>query len=227
MAPTISRTALWFNSITAVNRLLGCLLVAGGVFAILSFYQLELLTRFLLFWNTFCGCLISVCWITFFITPSQALRVEAQKQDESRPVIFGIVLLSLCIGLFATLLLLRSTNPVMVNKSLHYGASLISVALSWILLHTTFTLRYAHLYYTPHPEDPLLPAGGLQFPEEAQPDYLDFAYFSFVLGMTFQVADVNITSRQLRRLALLQGLIAFVFNTIVVALTINGIANLR
>jgi uncharacterized membrane protein len=227
VVPKISRSALWFNSITAVNRLLGCLLLAGGVFGILSYYQLELFTRLMISWDSFCLVLISVCWITFFITPTKLLGVEAQKQDESRPVIFVIVLLSLCIGLLATLVLLRSDDTTLISKGLHYGASMIGVVLSWILLHTTFTLRYAHLYYTQHPNNPALHAGGLRFPEEAYPDYLDFAYYSFVLGMTFQVSDVNITSKQFRRLALLQGLIAFVFNSIVIALTINGIANLR
>ena len=227
MDPTISKTALWFNSISAVNRLLGCLLFAGGVFGILSYYHLELLTRLMISWDSFCLGLISVCWITFWITPTKALAVEAQEQDESRPAIFVIILLSLCIGLLATLILLKSSDTTLIKKGLHYGASMVGVVLSWILLHTTFTLRYAHLYYMQHPDNPAMPSGGLKFPEEEHPDYLDFAYYSFVLGMTFQVSDVNITSRQLRRLALLHGLIAFVFNSIVIALTINGIANLR
>ena len=73
--------------------------------------------------------------------------------------------------------------------------------LSWFLIHTIFTLRYAHIFYGDDDEKPEMHAGGLEFPGDKKPDYLDFAYFSFVLGMTFQVSDVQITSKQLRRIS--------------------------
>jgi len=93
-----------------------------------------------------------------------------------------------------------------------------------LLIHTSFTLRYAHIFYGDHETKPNMHAGGLDFPGDALPDYLDFAYFSFVLGMTFQVSDVQITSRRFRRLALLHGMISFVFDTTMIALTINILA---
>jgi uncharacterized membrane protein len=102
-----------------------------------------------------------------------------------------------------------------------------AVLCSWTLIHTLFTLRYAHLFYT-YPERPgesheknIL---ALEFPGTTMPDYLDFAFFSFVLGMTFQVSDVQITSPKLRRLALLHGFLSFVYNTIIIALSINIIS---
>ena len=95
---------------------------------------------------------------------------------------------------------------------------------SWFLIHTTFALRYAHIYYGHHETKPNTHAGGLEFPEDEQPDYLDFAYFSFVLGMTFQVSDVQITSKRFRKMAMFHGLISFGFNTIMIALTINLMA---
>jgi uncharacterized membrane protein len=80
-------------------------------------------------------------------------------------------------------------------------------------------MRYAHEYYTR--TDGTKIDDGLQFPSEDRPDYWDFVYFAVVLGMTFQVSDVQITSRKLRRLATLHGFLGFVFNTVIIAVTVN------
>ncbi len=87
-------------------------------------------------------------------------------------------------------------------------------------------MRYAHIYYGDHKTNPGVHTGGLVFPNEDKPDYLDFAYFSFIVGMTFQVSDVVITLARLRKLVLLHSILAFGFNTVIVALTINVIASL-
>jgi uncharacterized membrane protein len=88
-------------------------------------------------------------------------------------------------------------------------------------------MRYAHLFYGDHHNKDADKIGsGLEFPGDEKPDFIDFAYFSFVLGMTFQVSDVEISSRKIRRLSLLHSLIAFIFNTVIVALTINALAGL-
>jgi uncharacterized membrane protein len=89
----------------------------------------------------------------------------------------------------------------------------------------TFALRYAHEYYARDEGGPDVDRG-LDFPNENEPDYLDFLYFALVLGMTFQVSDVQITSRKLRRIATLHGLLSFLFNTVIVALTVNIAAGL-
>jgi uncharacterized membrane protein len=96
---------------------------------------------------------------------------------------------------------------------------------SWLMMQASFALRYAHEYYSRSPGRPDID-GGLSFPSEDHPDYMDFMYFALVLGMTFQVSDVQITSRKLRRLAALHGLLSFLFNTIIVALTVNLAAGL-
>ena len=100
------------------------------------------------------------------------------------------------------------------------SSDLITLLLSWLLIHAVFALRYAHEYYTRSSDAPALD-GGLEFPQEGSPDYWDFFYFSVVLSMTFQVSDVQITSRKLRRLATLHGMLGFMFNTVIVALTVN------
>ena len=93
--------------------------------------------------------------------------------------------------------------------------AILTIVLSWIVVHTTFALHYAHDYYSG------TQAGGLAFPGDDKPDYWDFVYFSFVVGMTAQVSDVGITSKAIRRTATAHGVISFFFNTALLALTIN------
>jgi uncharacterized membrane protein len=101
------------------------------------------------------------------------------------------------------------------------------IILSWFLVHTTYTVHYAHQYYDTAPGDTTKDARGLEFPGDEAPDYIDFAYFAFVIGCCFQVSDVEVSSRIIRRSVLLHQLISFGLNTFVVALTINLIAGLR
>jgi uncharacterized membrane protein len=177
-------------------------------------------------WDAFCITLLGLNWIVFFSTPPEAVRRQAQRQDESRSSIFVLVLSAVCASLLGILLLMRPAGDPVVHKDLHRAISLLGIALSWILLHTIFTLHYAHLYYTEPDAAPDAQIGGLDFPAEQRPDYLDFAYFSFVIGMTFQVSDVSVSARPMRRFVLLHSLLSFVFNTIVVALTISVLSNL-
>jgi len=109
----------------------------------------------------------------------------------------------------------------------HIALSVSAVVISWLLVHTVFTLRYAHFYfYDARDVERREVAGGLIFPGKGSPCYMDFAYFSFVIGMTCQVSDVQISSTKIRRLALLHGLISFAFNTAILAMFVNIIAGL-
>ena len=94
------------------------------------------------------------------------------------------------------------------------------MALSWACLHTVFTLRYARAYYSGKT------AGGINFNEESPPDYRDFAYVSFTIGLTFQVSDTNLASKQIRRIALRHALLSFLFGAVIISLTINLVASL-
>ncbi|HYP62769.1 MAG TPA: DUF1345 domain-containing protein, partial [Acidocella sp.] len=100
-----------------------------------------------------------------------------------------------------------------------------TLILSWATTHLIFTYRYAHEYYS-YDLGYKTVDGGIQFPQDELPDYFDFVYFSFCLGMTFQVSDCNVTSKKLRRLATLQGMIGFIFNTVILALSVNIAASL-
>ncbi len=185
---------------------------------------------FMASWIAFAGTTLIIIWATILILHPKEIAFVASEEDNTRLLIFVFVIGAAFISLFAIILLLQSA-PSAKGLSHHILLSTLSVFCSWTLIHTVFTLRYAHLYYTfpsrQHLEIGEEPHGGLDFPGDMKhPDFLDFAYFSFVLGMTFQVADVSITGRTIRRLALLHGFIAFVYNTIIVALSINIISGM-
>ena len=108
-------------------------------------------------------------------------------------------------------------------RAVHVGLVAATLVASWLVTHVVFALRYAHEYYEASPGGL---RGGLDFPGGEPPDYWDFLYFAVVIGMTFQVSDVQITDRSLRRLALVHGMLGFLFNTVIVALTVNLAAGL-
>ncbi|HEY4107358.1 MAG TPA: DUF1345 domain-containing protein [Puia sp.] len=188
---------------------------------------MEGMTRVMIGWDCFCICMIVISGIIFSSMRPRQIRVLAKKEDAGRIVVFIIVLIAILGSLLGVLLLLQNKNHWLLRKGLETGIYLAGVICSWILLHTMFAYRYALLYYGEHPMDPDIHTVGLQIPNELWPDYLDFAYFSFVIGMTFQVSDIEISSRTIRRVALLHGLLSFLFNTVIVALTINVIVDLK
>lgn len=215
-----------------VNRLHGWhKLLISILFGLLVFFlvptpELTFRTHVSLGWNAGCLVFLILSWITFFTITSDQIRQQCRKQDETQIVIFVLILVATIASFSAVLLLLTSKDSGLMQE-IQLITGIISMMFSWILVHTIFALRYAHLYYGNDKENPDTHAGGLIFPEDEKPDYLDFAYFSFVVGMTFQVSDVEISSKLLRRINLLHGFISFIFNTFVVALTINIIAGLH
>jgi uncharacterized membrane protein len=117
------------------------------------------------------------------------------------------------------LILLRAGSATGGNKAYLITLGVVSVALSWALVHGVFTLRYARSYYGP-------PVGGIDFNEDDPPSYLDFAYLALTIGMTFQVSDTNLTNKAIRRIALGHALLSYVFGAVIVALVINVVSSL-
>jgi uncharacterized membrane protein len=107
------------------------------------------------------------------------------------------------------------------SRAPYFTLAVVTILVSWTFIHAIFALHYAHEYYGEDAE-----GGGLQFPNDARPDYWDFVYFAFVIGMTFQVSDVAVTSKVLRRLVVAQGAVSFVFNVAILALVVNVAAGL-
>ncbi len=181
----------------------------------------------LLGWDSFCLCFLVLSWAGFFKPYSSSdMRREAQLQNEKGIIVFVLSLLATLAGFLTVFLLLLGRKEHYTELSLLLVTAFLGLLLSWTLVHTLFTVRYAYMFYADHRQHPEVHAGGLEFPEEPHPRFLDFAYFSFVIGMTFQVSDVAVSSSRLRKVVLLHGLLSFGFNTIIVALTINLIAGL-
>jgi len=186
--------------------------------------QLREATVLVAAWIAYAGCFLALAW-TEILAESSTRSQRAVEQDTGGPAMFIAVTSAACASLLAVLLLLGRMKGSVDSSELvaHLLLSLLAVGCSWGLLHTVFTFRYASLFYRGAQDSK---GGGLSFPHERHPDYLDFGYFSFVIGMTFQVSDVQVTSHRIRRLAFLHGVLSFMFNTLVVAVTINIIAGL-
>ncbi|GAB3793075.1 DUF1345 domain-containing protein [Dyella agri] len=151
-------------------------------------------------------------------TPAH-MRLQAKAQDTGRwgilwsaVVLSGVVLVALGTELHAAK---GGGLPAL-------GVGALSVVLSWLFLNIMFALHYAHGFYGDFGEK----HAGLEFPDTPKPDYWDFTYFAIVIGMTFQVSDVQISSRYLRRVALLHSVIAFFFNVFIIAITVNIVAGM-
>src|SRR3569623_1090312 len=171
----------------------------------------------LITWMAFSISVIVMIWIAFLSSHPRDVRKIAKLQDSNRVMLFGFVIISSMISLAAVYFLLKSAKAHGSHTDTHIFLATTAVIVSWWLVHTTFTTRYAHMYYDTDKDDGSpRKGGGLQFPDECEPDYLDFVYFAFVVGMTFQVSDVEISSREIRRLVWLHGLISFAFNTVIV-----------
>jgi uncharacterized membrane protein len=204
----------------------------GLCIALLTFlliYQtgLDRLIKAMITWIAFAFSFNFASWLVFFNRTPLQMRERARQEDGNRVFVFLVILISCFASMFAVLLLVLSKDAGGTPKIIYVPVSIATMLFSWALVHTTFCFHYAHLYYDDAEDDTEIHAGGLDFPSEKRPDYLDFVYFSYGIGMTFQVADVNITSRTFRRMALLHGMVSFWFNTFVVALTINLIAGLK
>jgi len=141
------------------------------------------------------------------VKPIGALKIH---RSSTRLVVMAVL------GIAAVLLETRTTAG---QQGIQAGVAVLSVALSWVLLHTLFTLRYASLYYSGVD-------GGVDFNQAAPPSYGDFAYLAFTLGMTFQVSDTNIEDHSVRMTALRHGLLSYLFGSVILATLINLVAGL-
>ena len=190
-------------------------------------FRMENMTRIMIGWDSFSICMLIISVILFTSMHPREIRVLAKTEDAGRIVVFVIILIATIGSLAGVIVLLDNKSGWILGKGLETFIYISGVTCSWFLLHTIFTYRYALLYYGDHPINPDEKNVGLQIPHELWPDYLDFAYFAFIIGMTFQVSDIEISSRKIRRVALLHGMLSFLFNTVIVALTINVIVDLK
>lgn len=217
----------WVHRLPSIYKLLVSFAIATIISVSLLAVPMEGMTRIMIGWDIFSICMIIISGVIFSTMRPRQIRVLAKQEDAGRIVVFFIVLVAILGSLMGVLLLLQNKEAWKLSKGLETFVYITGVICSWVLLHTMFAFRYAVLYYGDHPLDPDQHTVGLQIPNELWPDYLDFAYFSFVIGMTFQVSDIEISSRHIRRVALVHGMISFLFNTVIVALSINVVAELK
>ncbi len=190
-------------------------------------HRLDPTVRALFGWD--CGVILYLLLILGMMARSDPdrMRRRAAVQDQGRWAVLVAVLAGALFSMLAVVFIQKSAKAAGGEPVIFLSLVAGTILLSWFLAHMVFTLHYAHAYYGPASDendaDGLI--GGLEFPGDQQPDYWDFMYFSFVVGMTCQVSDVQISGRPIRRLALIHGIVSFFFNTIILALTINVIAS--
>ena len=148
-----------------------------------------------------------------------SMRTQAREQDAGR---WGVLWSGVVLSTVVLVALSNELHAAKAGGALAIAVGALSVVLSWLFLNTMFAMHYAHGFYGDFGDK----HSGLDFPDTEEPDYWDFAYFAIVIGMTFQVSDVQITSRYLRRVALLHSVIAFFFNVFIIAITVNIVAGL-
>jgi uncharacterized membrane protein len=161
-----------------------------------------------------------------FTCGADRIHARAERRDDSRAVILFIILLAIAASFAAIAGLIGEAKlPAtgQTQKALLAGLAVVTIMTSWGVTQFVFALHYAHDYYRPDEGDE---ANGLLFPECQDPDYWDFLYFAVSIGATSQTSDTQIRSRALRRLVTLHAVIAFFFNTAVLALTVNIAASL-
>lgn len=206
-------------------------LILSVVLSTLPFFLFKKNVSFLLLsmvsWIVFTLTFLICSWIVIVKRTVPQIRKKATEDDGSVFFVFFMVLISSFAGMLTVLLIIISKDSAVRDSVLFLPTCILGMILSWVMVHTIYVFHYAHEYYDDtRDKNGKKYVGGLIFPDENEPDYLDFAYYSFGLGCTFQVADVNITSRKIRRITMFHGLLAFILNTFVVALTINLIAGL-
>lgn len=209
----------------AFLRIIASICIGAIVGIVSDFLKLPLIESMQLAWISFGLSYFIQCIISFFKIQSHQISDRARDEDLGIWLQFGLMVVACGTALF-TLLFWSQSKELGTSESPMNGLLFIgSVALAWIIVHLSFTFRYAHLYYGDDNEKYSKHIKGLDFPEDDAPDYFDFAYYSFTIGMTFQVSDVTIRTKGLRRLTLIHSLVSFLFNTILIALTINELVN--
>ena len=204
---------------SAVRRILTAFVlgtaVAVPVAAITSWWLLPLLA-----WDFACIVYATREWLTIWRADATATARLAVREDPTRTVADLVVQAAAIASLAAVgVVLVQAGHRHGAEQVLLAALGVVSVALSWFVIHTVYTLRYARLYYTP-------PEGGVQFNSSERPCFSDFAYLAFTLGMTFQVSDTNLQTNRFRKLALGHTLLSYLFGTVILAATVNLIVSL-
>jgi len=171
-------------------------------------------------WDLAAITLLSWTWLVVWPMGAHETKTHATREDPSRPLgdflVLGAAVASLAaVGFF----LVQASDAKGVTQSMLAAVAVVTIAFSWLLIHTIYALRYAQLYYTGAD-------GGVDFNEPTPPRYIDFAYLAFTVGMTFQVSDTDLKKLAVRATVLRHALLSFVFGSLILATTVNLVAGL-
>jgi len=208
--------AAFWSPRRALGRLL-IAVVAGSVVAALVPGRVGGPLRTVAGWDAAAVVLLALVWrIILKAGPEETAR-RAAAEDVGRSFVWAVVVLASTVSIFAATVALRNARLMAPRAERELALlCLLAVVTAWCLCHTTYTVRYAHLYYRDDGD-----LGGLGFPGTEMPCLLDFAYYAFTIGMCFQVSDVTVTQHRMRRATLGHALLSFAFNTAVLALALN------
>jgi len=194
------------------------LFISLGIGALVSvvltvFTDWRTATRLLVGWDIYVGLYLALVAHLMSGAEIERIRARAAVEDEGQ---FAILMLTVVAALASLGAIFSELGIGAGRRPAHVVLAALTILLSWAFIHTIFALHYAHEFYD---EDI---GGGLAFPGgETEPDYWDFVYFSFVIGMTSQVSDVGVTHKEIRRTVAAHGVVSFVFNAALLALTVN------
>ena len=174
-------------------------------------------TKLLFGWNVAIALYLALALYLMWRSDVHRIRRRAAMQDESQITILVLTVAAAMASLAAIFSELGTANGA-TRQPAQLILATATIVLSWAFIHVMFALHYAHEYYGDG-RDHII--GGLSFPDDKEPDYWDFMYFSFVIGMCAQVSDVTVSSKSIRRTVLAHGIISFLFNAALLALTVN------
>ena len=197
-------------------------LFAAAVFGLTVFPMLPTVwrfaTRLLVGWDAGVALYLALVYHLMAVSHVGHIRLRARVEDEGRIAILVLTAAAALASLGAIVAELGSSSTNgSARPPAHLILATVTIVMSWAFTHTIFALHYAHDFY----QEEGGKGGGLAFPGGEEPDYWDFVYFSFVIGMTSQVSDVAIISKTMRRTAAAHGIVSFVFNAALLALTVN------
>jgi uncharacterized membrane protein len=202
-------------------RLLVSVAIGVAVTLVSAATDWRLASRVLIGWDVGIGFYLISTYLLVSRSTVNEIRRRAAIQDEGAAALLVLVPAAAIASLVA--IVAKVANPESATGWIDLAFGMGTILLSWLFLHIVFALHYAHEYYGERSDDQI---GGLKFPGQQGPDYWDFVYFSFVIAMTSQVSDVAITSKVIRRVATIHGVLSFFFNVSVLALTVNMVSNL-
>jgi uncharacterized membrane protein len=215
-----SRTDMIYSFFQHIKLLTS--IVAGVVLFFLLPAHWGILARVLVSWNG--GSILFLVWVFVWMSGCSAeqLYMRYKEEDETAAIILVIVICAALLSLIAIVLLLSTVKQVTgAERALHVGLAALTVASSWVLVPTMFTLHYADAFYSATDDDrPLL------FPQTQRPVFWDFAYFSFTIAAACQTADVSTANTPIRKAVLAHSVIAFVFNASILGFAVNISAGL-